>query len=341
MDRYIDEKYTILDGTLLACRLRGEHLTIPSSVNGHEIKKIGKGVRFDEKASSISFEEGITGIGEGVITVSMIPVAKSLHDVYFPESMKSYELDFVSSRIFANRGFKFHIKKRLNADEYENICKNSISVCNGKRRLLDSSLTNAFVFDDIMAGMGLQIGFPRFIAQDMCGIYMLGEGGGILSELPFTGRRSYIGCAGLAKVGEFRKKAVGQMLKERTKPLYSSDSELTYDKKLQRKRATDMLNVDFVLLATFGESDVEQMGDGVRINFSLDIGAMFFTGLSRVVYSGRDFYIYREYYLTTNDKLPFEIRDYPECVYDAYGEEVSAAIAKTVAGKYKLASMLV
>ena len=338
MDRYIDEKYTILDGTLLACRLMGEHLTIPSSVNGHEIKKIGKGVRFDEKASSISFEEGITGIGEGVITSS-----KSLHDVYFPESMQVYESEFASPRLFANRGFKFHLKKRLTAEEFETLVKNSISVCNGKRRLLDTSLSNLSIFDDFMEGMWMHVKFPTLITPDMCGIYMLSDGGGTLSELPFTGRRSYIGCAGPAKVNEFRKKAVGQMLKERIKPLYSSHSELTHDKELQRpqRAANNMLIADFVLLATFGESDVEQMGDGVRINFGIDIGAMFFTGLSRVVYSGRDFYIYREYYLTTNDKLPFEIRDYPECVYDAYGEEVSAAIAKTVAGKYKLASMLV
>ena len=337
MDKYIDDKYTILDGTLLACRLKGLHLTIPSSVNGHEIRKIGSGVRFDEGASSITFEEGITGIGEHVITDS-----KSLHDVYFPESMKVYQGDFIIAKNFINRGFKMHVKKRLTAEEYENLLKNSISVCNGKKRLLDSSLSNTSLFDDIKAGMWILTQFPSSVTPDMCGIYMLGETGGVIEELPFTGMRSYIGCTGPAKAHEFGQSVVRHMLKDKIKPPYSSYAELAHDKELHKpKRYGNKFIVDCVILATFGEHDVEQTGDGVRINFCLDIGAMFFTGLSRVVYSGRDFYIYREFYLTYSKDQPFDIRDYPDRVYDAYGETVPAPMAKTISAKYKLAGMLV
>ena len=83
MDSYIDDKYAILDETLLTITNPEETLVIPHEVNGHRIKRIANGLFVGTNVKTIIISEGITEIGAEAFAGT-----DNLEKLILPESLK-------------------------------------------------------------------------------------------------------------------------------------------------------------------------------------------------------------------------------------------------------------
>ena len=79
----VDDKYAILDETLLTITNPEETLVIPPEVNGHRIKRIANGLFVGKNVKTIIISEGITEIGAEAFAGT-----DNLEKLILPESLK-------------------------------------------------------------------------------------------------------------------------------------------------------------------------------------------------------------------------------------------------------------
>lgn len=333
MDSFINDKYTILDGTLLACHDMSPDLVIPSEAEGHPIRRIGAGLTANKKIRTVCFEEGIEEIGE-----KMFWYVETLEHIELPTTLKKCGEKILTTRFFERTGVKLILNRRFTPSEYEHIRANSILLESGSK-LLAGDCYKLPAFADIIYGFDF-VYPPTVISEDMCGLYIINtyEKSNIPIQCRFKGRRGLIRQNGHILKGQaFKDETASLLLREMPRVPKNAKSEISHDRSL----ATNILHsLPRVIMAYYKDSECTTDGDDIIIPFYLIAGEVYFADMRKVVYEGKAYYIYRENYLDCREKVPFLIVDYPKMVYDGNGRQVYSSIASNVIAKYNLLSLL-
>jgi hypothetical protein len=335
-DSYIDDKYVILDETLLSISDSSDPLVIPSEVNGHPIKRIGSGLYAGENIKTILISEGIEEIGERAFTN-----CKSLEKVILPESLKIFG-DFCFDTGERDRDpATFLIKRVLSKEDYENIKNNSIPVLEGGARLLTPGHASLPEFAEIYKGMGL-CGVPRRLDKDMraLNIYRkIDKKGNVheVEEIPF------VGTPFIRKKAEDYKKPfmlcyVQKLLGNSLKYPYDDKSEREHERNVQ---VENKRKPSIATLTLFDENGAVEKDGRVSATFQMKSGLVFFGSLTKVVYKGKDYYVYRENFIQPSyQEIDYVATDYFGFVVDSEGNVADEEVSKAVTVKYKLPMML-
>ena len=344
---YSDEKYLILNETLISLNDRSETLVIPAEVNGYRIRRIGGGVYAGDSVKTIMISEGIEEIG-----VNAFCNSENLEKVILPESLKIMENGAFNLAIGKMNPPSIVLKRSLSKADYEMIWSNSIPLFAGQTRLLTPGFDILEEFADICSGFGFYRK-PRKIDKAMKSLYFTTDmdayklkelkspqsGKGSLVELPFQGtpvvRQTADDCN-----KDFRKLYVDMLLHTDQKWLYDKGSEENFERAV-RVGAKQVPSTIFLMV--YDENSVIENNGRVSVAFRVMCGYAFFGDLTKVVYQGKDDYVSREKYL--NPEVKHIDYDYTEILHiehivDAEGNVPDADIREMVAVKYKLPLIL-
>ena len=332
MDSYISQKYTILDGTLLALSDESEDLVIPAEVEGHRIKRIGPGVCGNKKLRTVRIEEGIEEIGNNAFFN-----CESVRRVDMPTSLKYCERHIFNNYFVTNGSAIMYLKRRFDREEYEIIRENSIQTVNGLK-LLNS------VFGKMPAFTGILNGFescrvPMLIDPGMLCLYSGKIGNlGLPKQFPFQNMWEEIDTHGMYRESQFRDKIAERLVKMKAEPLRDPKSEDEHDSSVRMNRLQTLMEVALVY---YRDSESVTDDDGIVVNFHIRFGKTFFPVINKVIYSGKVYYIYSERYLCGPGSINFAQMDYYNMIYDEDGNRLDSYPAAQVVGKYRMMSMII
>ncbi len=335
-DSYIDSKYVILNGTLLSVKDNAENVVIPSEVNGHRIRRLGAGIHSGNDVKAVIISEGITEIGENAFNNS-----RSLETVVLPASLKSLGMNSFDSVKRNLKPKKIFLKRAFSRRDFDYILSNSIPLYEGNIRLLNQGHINMPEFSDFYIGLGMYEP-ARFVDKDMQSLFLTQETSleGVrqkVEEIPFTGTpRITLGAA--SQEQDFRLRYARLLRSTMPRTPYDIKSEAHYDRMLQTEAKP---SPSFVILTYFDARDVKEEQGKLFVTFELKMGYVFFGNLTRVIYRGRDYYVYRENYLNpTKIGYDYTILDNMSYILDSRGEIPPEDIRTAVIVKYKLPHML-
>ena len=330
MDKYIDDKYSIIDSTLITINHEERKLTIPADVNGHRIKRIGAGIYLYNGVETIELSEGIEEISK-----MFFPVNTGFKKMILPSSLKQVKHSaFVN--FFKHSFDEIYLNRVLTQTDYDTIYNNSILLADGKTHLLNPSHRNMECFSSIYNGIGLER-IPLYISKEMNSIYISRLNSDI-EERPFWGNE-IIRKDGLDHFKDFKLILARYLIKNKPKVYHDVKSEIIHDTNLQENRT--ITHQDVLVLTEFNEDDVHKTEDKINVRFHIVGGTIFFGNIINVVYQGKEYYIYRENYLkSSGGKETVNIQDYLGFVFDSEGRIPDRQTIIGVTSKYKLLSML-
>jgi len=346
LDTYLSEKYSILDGTLIALRTDETEVVIPAEVQGHRITRIGGGSCIAKNATLIRVEDGIREIGNMAFCG-----CTNLKKLILPEGVELCEKEMVISPLL-KRGMEVLIRRKVSREQYEELLRHSFLV-EGGERLVQRSEALLSVFQGVLdgfAGVRRQLDahtlnslMPLILDSRMKALYFV-EYGGILGELSFDGQRERLNLDGPAAPSEEkeimasqRRELVKLLLKEMPEGLYDNDSELFWDQKI---RNHNKIYPNKLMLVRFQEAGVEERDGQVVIPFRLTVEKAFYATLVRIAYANKRYYVLRRNFLMGKKEMPILREDYLEEVYDETGEPVSEETRDVVLAKYLLAAKI-
>ncbi len=333
LEQYIDETFSILDGTLLSCRNSEKRFVIPSEYKGHRIRRIGQGCSIGADTQTLIVSEGIEEIGQDAFAGST-----KLELLELPESLNSNGGFHWIGNTYLNKeeaSIRLQLRRKFTSAAYESILSESIPLQNGGW-LLTGKYYELPQFRDVL-NLGW-IGPPVLIEREMGRLFLTRKES--IEQLIFEGGGPAVCGGDEFPIREYRE-AKCRMLRvfragaPRKYPDNASD--LRADRKLQ---CGEKLTVNTVILITFGRQDVTQREDGVSIDLHIRLGKVFFPDFAEVLYEGQKYYIYREIYLNGvcvnhGSDLPLVRMDLE--VFDSSGERCEKS---EVLAKYRLLSML-
>lgn len=355
MDRYTDNEYAIINGTLLACTDEAEKILIPASVNGHRIERIGAGCGISGKVRSVTVAEGIKQIGRGALLMERRGSDRPKMEMRLPSSITECELfsDMDVWKTYTD----IYIERRFPADEYEKLLKESILLADG-RRLIDETHGGRLAFSGEKGDFWDRPGWKcASYNPEMNGIYCFRSKSGesimrmepsekgsfndtFPEQLLILGRRKKIDIFPKESVSAFRDSLVEIMLKERQMWPGSSACELKNDEAVIEMGDSGKW-VNSMLMICFDEQQSYNDRNDVVAEFHIASCYMYFTEMRKTVVSGKDYYIYCENWLGADRDKPFDRIEHFDRIYDPQGRRADADIAEKVRAKYKLISMLV
>ena len=340
MDSFFSDKYTAFDGVLLSGSDMSEDMVVPSAVGGQRVKRIISGFSPNARVKTIRLEEGIEEIGDKVFSD-----AYDVRKLELPASLKSCGKDFLSSYLWNNPLAAVYLKRRFFMPEYDFLCNNVITLSDG-RKLLDDRCMAMEAFSGIIENLFVKT--PARILPSMKCLYSLGNeknrtgisyGRNARAEkefklYAFEGMKN----SNAAETGGrlFRQDIVRLLFDNNPQVQIDEESMRLHDERLQRN---EEVSPSTLMLLYYSDSESVTDGESVTVNFHLRFGKVFFPSLGRVVYSGENYYVYREFYLTPHKKHPYDEITY-RMVYRKNGSVAPPDIAENVAAKYKLMSML-
>ncbi len=349
MDKYVDDKYAIINGTLMACMEKGSKIVIPASVNGHVIERIGSGCSINRDVKSVTISEGIRKIEADAL---FLPVHLN-HKLWAEELILPATLDecewFDNGQLWRNYPH-IRIKRRFSKDEFEILQRESIPLQDG-RHLVGKNHGDEITFSGEKGDFQSRAGWAMpYYHLEMNGVYTYWEWGNddamikyqhdkLPEQLAFKNRRKNVDDLHSATAGIFRKALVRIMLKEPQEMTFSNICEQRNDE-AALDRENDDRRIERVLLIYYYDDDVYREKDDIIAEFHLEYSYVLFPTLKKVVASGKTYYIYCENYLTSNSEVPYNRIVFTDEIYDAEGNAVAPDTARRVSAKYKLISML-
>ncbi|MCR5324918.1 MAG: hypothetical protein K6E85_16800 [Lachnospiraceae bacterium] len=346
MDSYIDDKYTILNGVLLACTDESPDPVIPSSVNGHPITRICAGCVVNRKAKTITVSEGIEEIGES----ALIMRNRKVREIRLPSTLTS--CDFFMNPNFWNEYFQVRLKRRFSTEEFDNIRQNSLLLDDGRRILNEDDSREIFYYGVNENDRFAVIAPAASICREMHGLYVFAgmQGDYYTSvfqwnkdepdQFLFKDCRKRIDTTNGFLPDLFRRSLVKILMEEPFEQVYSMNDELENDKEPRTNGGMTGSGTGAVIIY-FDENDVTRDSKGVIVNLHLDCRQIYFPALRKIVIGGKKYYIYSENFLTCRKEKPYIRYDYPDMIFDENANIADIGIARKVMAKYKLMQMLV
>ena len=349
MDKYVDDKYAIINGTLMACMDGGSKVVIPASVNGHVIDKIGSGCAINRNVKSVVISEGITKIAEDALFLPIYSNHKLwAAELVLPKTVRECEW-FNNGQIWRNFTH-IRIKRRFLQDEFESLQRESILLQDG-RRLIGKNHGGEIAFSGEKGDFLSKAGWTApYYHLEMNGVYSYWEWGNDDTsikyldnkrpeQLAFMDRRKKVDDLHSATAVIFRKALVRIMLKEPQEMVFSNICEQRNDE-TELSRENENRWIERALLVYYDDDDVYMEQEDVIVEFHLENCYMHFPALKKVAASGKTYYIYCENYFASDSEVPYNRIVYTDEVYDAEGNAVDSNTARRVSAKYKLISML-
>ena len=336
MFSYIDDRFTVLDETLLSINDRSRSVLFPSEIGGHRIRRLGAGLFVGEKAEEIIISEGIEEIGSCAFNNGAV-----IKKLYLPESLKDVDINCFNMDSPEKLPGVFYLKRKLSREDYDFVLDHSILLSDGSTRILVPEHKDIDAFWNIYKGFGWYR-VPRRISRDMKSLFLvakpeLSEEGFVPSEMIFMPESSVRNSAE-DYYKDFRKLYLKVLLASEPCNVYAEESENRHDKEVQAYKQPKPTSV---FITEFNENDVLEQEGAVHALFRITFGMVFFGKLVKVVYQGKDYFVYRENYLTPNNvEMDYTVVDYPEYIVDSAGNTPEPDILKAVAAKYRFSSML-
>ena len=324
MEQYIDDTYTILDGTLLICSNANRELVIPSEVCGHKIERIGSGCSVGGATETVILSEGIREVG-----MEAFCDAEKLRSIELPYSLEKYEAVSMVRRAVKEE-LRITLHRRIAVTDWEILLQDSILLQDG-RRLLTSKCMDTRYFCDVFKGFE-PCGIPGMLKQDMGRVFLLEQD--LCEVLPFAGSGEQIGDGKKLSRRDMAAMMVPVLIKERAREFWDNASELASDKYIQTGKTPDALPA---LLCFFRPEETAQEGSKVHVTFQIRFARVFLPNVVTVELGGIRQYIYRELFLTGREQQPFLRVDYDNSVFDAQG---NVQENRDVYARYKLLAML-
>lgn len=331
MDTYIDEKYAIMNGSLISCSVNsGEDLFIPSQVNGHAIKRIGAGCSVGKKTVTVKLAEGIEEIGSAAFSDSL-----GIRKYELPTTLTKCD-DLTFGRYFwSNTVSVMYLRRSLSAERYDMIRKNSIPLADG--RMLVCAHRDMPEFAGIYSGFA-EIRAPFLISKEMLGLNFERNSNQPAERLEF--KREFLNgeeAFGISDRLPERVQKVKRLIAESPVLPFETKSETEFD---TRTRMNTRASAPTVILAHYREKEIITKDETYIVNFHLRFGRAYWDAVRRVTYSGRQYFVYSKMYLSPNESCPYIEEQYWQEVYDAAGNPVGGATAKNVGAKVRLLSLL-
>ncbi len=353
MDKYLDEKYTVINGILLACTDQSDDIEIPSSAGGHTIRRIADGCCVNRKVRNISIAEGITELGTHALWAGR---DHRIDNMSLPASLRVFK-DIIEPEFWEEHRHVV-LKRRCSLSQFESMEAESLHLEN-KYRLLDKDHGGKYAFpgleDNIWEGFrGICNAPAGFLCREMLGLYMIGKypkntenkgntsafksGGDYLKQFIFKGCTDMYDTSFTFDPARFRRNMAGILLKMPQEQVFTNGFELENDKRPWE--SNDIDSIRKVLLVYYSADDVSKENEEITFNINIESGRVFFPELKDVVVSQEHYFIYTENYLCASESMPYRRFVYEDEVYDASGRKAPADIARRAAAKYRLASML-
>ena len=325
-----EEKFDISVNLLVSCKNHSEELVIPGEYEGSRIQKIAAGCAADKSTRSIKICEGVERIGSKAFMECM-----NVSKIELPASLEYCHDAVFSSYFYGDAGNVMYLRRRLSLEEYELFLHNTIVLCDG-RRMLAGDYANDKKFGAIFRGFhGLFT--PARIDKEMQAIYFGGSDKKGPTQFVFAGNEE-LRFENPKPVGYgFERELVAKLIERGSDTPDFPTAELPSDNAIISGKIPVLPRV---IIAYYNDNDVETDKNDVLVNIHLRFVPAFYPGLERVTYSGNEYFIYKEMYLSSDFKIPVLKKMNLKMVYDAEGKLADEMTAKKVADKYRLLSMI-
>ena len=328
IDHYIDDCFSIVDGTLISCRSEHRKLVIPAEVNGHRIYRIGSGCCIGGGTDTVIISEGIRELGEEAFVNSAY-----LEKVILPASLEKAER-------YGGLGIRYHgigkppidifLNRCLTETVYERLLAESIKLTNGDR-LLSGNFAELDEFNRVLKSYG-NLSAPVTLCPGMGNLFVLDNEKVI--QLSCEHSDEMIAEGEMINHNSFIRRAVSMLAGRKSRVFLDNESETVADKAMQRG---DRVFPKNMLLASFSKEKVRKKRGKVLVCFRIFFERVFIPVISEVRCKGQTAYIYSEEFLNNEKERPFLRVDNEDKVFDASGEHIDG---KEFYAKYKFMAML-
>ena len=338
MDSYIDDKYAILDETLLTITNPEETLVIPPEVNGHRIKRIANGLFVGKNVKTIIISEGITEIGAEAFAGT-----DNLEKLILPESLKVLGSDSFDTKRGSNKfPPDIYLKRLVSREDFNLLWNNSIPMYStGQRRMLTAEHRIMPEFSEIYKGFG-RFKPPKNLERDMLALFYYkgkNENGrtGQITEYSFQGV-PILWQTPEDNRTDFRVLMSRFVAKNRPRPIYDEKSERLHNRQIQLNK---VIHTPGIIITEFDTKAVTEINGMMSLTFQVRLGYAFYGGHKKVVYRGRNYYVYYDHYINPYDEeCEYQVVDWLDYIVDEEGNQVDKETATAVAVKYKFSMIL-
>lgn len=339
----IADGFSVLDSTLLTYNGDLNKVILYSKIKDGRVRKIGAGAFYNHKTiNEVIIGDGIEEIGDAAFAH-----ANNLKYMYIPKSVK-----VCHPRAFANcNGLsRIIVDRKLTKTGYDNL-KSSCIRGEGGLYILSAPHEEIEGLAQIYRGLSELVKPACKISSDMRRLFLKKIAAGQTNNLKKTNMTNEEMLAFEKRFGlfeqsmsiplnktakaEIESKALVEKLKLDAIEPYNEASDIKNDS-IVKKRKEPI--IDEVIVVSFKPEDTYQKGDEVIVRFIFDIGRYFWQSTRKIALKGKNYYVYRREFLSSDSKHPFIRRDVG-ALNDKY-QEVDGDTEKMVYAKYLLASML-
>ena len=328
IDHYIDDCFSIVDGTLLSCRNEHRKLVIPAEIDGHRIYRIGSGCSISGGTDTVIISEGIRELGREAFL--NCPYLKRLE---LPESLEKAE-EFgglgVHYEGLGNVPVELFIRRHFSPTIYDQLLAQSIQLTSGER-LLTGDYAELPQFCRILKSYG-SLCPPASLNVDVGSLFILDIDK--VGQLYFEGCRKVITDGEWIEHDEFIKRIVPLLIRKKNKLFWDNNSELAADTAMQ---CGEFTFPERVMLTAFRKEETIERAGEYSVCFHIFFGKVFAPAISSVRHKGQTAYVYSEMFLDRDGKRPFVRQTGPGKVFDEKGKRIEQ---DEIFAKYKLLAML-
>ena len=327
MGVYIEDEYAVLDGVILNYSGREQSLKIPDTIGDMTVTQIGDGAFMETELEAVMIPETVKRIGENAFEYS------PLVNVYLPATVEKIE-----DRAFMPRGDEDCLRnivvygQRLSASDYNELKLGSIPV--NKGHYMAMSYVKIGALEQAVGAAG--IGFASYLPVEAKNYYTFHSKDSKSGANPLAGVVERISSDAEQDCRrETEESAFMKLICRKTAPYSIAAAEVKNDDHMRKKTYPSIKKTAIVC---YDDSKTRSKGDTYVLDLQLKIGYHFWQSFVPVSASGKQYYIYRRNYLTSDEALPYIRRDV--AVFTEKGLVKNREEALAVYGKYKFLSLL-
>lgn len=331
----IKDEYTVFGDTILVYNGDKEDLIIPSVIDGQPIRAIGDGAFIScNNTRRIQISEGIKSIGQ-----QAFKNCRKLVSLTVPASVNDCD---ILAFLGLDEMNMLQVVRKVSRENYNRIKENNIEMDNHVI-LMANPHSEIEDLNCIYEGLKRTVKFAEGISLNMGRLYLdfskefeqkkqtFDSDAKFEYSLPEKWT-SFDLKRGMERVHE--KQAFLQKIRENVSEPFSAESEEMDDKYERLGNARKIENTAIVFM---DDNETKILGDEVTISLQIRWGKWYWQSSKRIVFEGKDYYVYRRQYLTSDEKTPFARREV--CIFDENGIVSDKKIIGAIYGKYYLLSM--
>ena len=335
---YIDDKYAVLNGTIISTSVWNTGLEIPAYVGRREIKRIGDGLYYNDRyVSKLYIKNGIEQIG-----MEAFANCSNLLEIYIPETVNEIEKNAFFN---CNKVNFVQADRVMSRNEYETL-KNTAINFGANKYLITRPHSEIKSLKCVYDGLEYIARPAARIDAEMKALMrgtrpdkaakLKGAADEQLTTFLFDGRmeRKAESTLFLETIRENSDNL--EALEDNNRLLDEKTVEINDE--YVRRELMPPIEKTFISIIYDDQTVIDYDRDRVTVKMQFYIGYFFWQSANRVVWKNYDYFVYRREYLTSDDECSFFRYD-----MDVYGKGYTLTdqgIAESVFAKYRLLSLL-